>query len=67
MNASIRQLPRATSLVEAARMQARYSGRHRHVIVVGNCTEQAEEYFVVTESEATRLYAQGLEPLWLKS
>lgn len=48
-------------------MQARYSGRHRHVIVVGNCTEQAEEYFVVTEAEATRLYAQGLEPLWLKS
>ena len=66
MNESIRHLPRATNLAEAAALQARYSSRHRHVIVVGCCTAEAEEYFVVTETEAKRLYAQGLEPLWKK-
>ncbi|RJF74520.1 hypothetical protein D3875_04365 [Deinococcus cavernae] len=63
MDATLTCLPRAATLREAAHLQARYSGRHPHVIVVGAGTE---EYFVVTQTEAQRLYARGLEPLWLK-
>ena len=63
---SVAHLPRATTLLAACALQARYSGGRAgpHVIVLGACSADAEEYFVVTPGEAARLYAAGYEPLW---
>lgn len=60
---SLAHLPRATSLVDACALQARYScGRAgRHVIMLGACTDACEEYFAVSQLEAARLEALGIE------
>lgn len=66
-NTNLSSLPTATDIRDAFALQNRYSGRHPHVIVVAQCSEHAERYFVVTDAEAKHLYAQGMEPLWPKS
>lgn len=55
--------PRAFTMAGALSLKDRYSsGRGgRHVIVLGDCIEDREEYFVVTPGEARRLVEAGYE------
>ena len=52
-------LPHAFSVPEAHILRAEYSVHHPHVIVLGECTDAHEQYWIVTEAEATRLAAAG--------
>ncbi|KQR37805.1 hypothetical protein [Deinococcus sp. Leaf326] len=52
-------LPQAFSLAEAQALRAEYSLYHPHVIVLGDA--EREQYWIVTEAEATRLAAAGYD------
>lgn len=58
-------LPTATSLERARSLQLRYSddSGYMHVIVLGECNEDRQTYYVVTTHEAKRLLADGFELL----
>jgi len=58
-------LPTATSLERARTLQQRYTADsgYPHVIVLGECDEDWQTYYVVTAREARRLLAGGYELL----
>jgi len=58
-------LPTATSLERARALQLRYSddSGYLHVIVLGECDEDRQIYYVVTAREAKRLLTDGFELL----
>lgn len=54
-------LPQAYSLAEARALRAEYSLYHPHVIILGDCDDDREQYWVVTDAEAARLAAAGYD------
>lgn len=58
----MKSIPTATSLQSARTLQARYSEAGvRHYILLGDCDQDRQTYFVATRWEAKKLMAAGYE------
>lgn len=61
----MKSIPTATSLPSARNLAARYtaSSGYAHYIVMGECTEDRQTYYVATAREVRTLKAAGFEVL----
>ena len=55
--------PTATTIQSAKNLQTRYTNDcgYAHYILLGNCTDARQTYYVVTAREAKKLVAAGYE------